>query len=595
MPVADPPAAPDHEVRTGDDVVYGLLRVGGIVGGIDVALPLAVLREVVPCPEQLAPLPVRAAGLLGAVVVRETVLPVVDLRSLAGVPDGRHEHQVVVVVAYGGRLVGLLADQVRGVSRVAAQARFAMAAHGSALLFSHTFCDGEEGRVVSVLDAATLLALPGVPTVEDVGRAGVELAGLDVTAGAVGGPAYGRSGQVHTVLRCGDRLLALDVRFVHTTLPGAVARPSVVDGELCRGTVPFGGHDVPVVDVLSLLGLGRLPSGPTAEPPGAGLVLDLGAGKVVVELGALLDLQELAPHAVLPMPAFAVARPDLLAGVADVPGHGPCLVLDGEALLRDPVLRGLAAVNTRTDAGDGRRRSVRGAGPDADPDAGPAVAAPGAGTPYLRLLAGTEVCAPLEHVAEIVPVPSGVVAAAGDDAVLGVCAHRGAAVPVVSLARVLGVAEGARTPESCMLLVQAPGGHVGLVVDRLHAIDPLRWSDPSQAFPQAAGAPRPTGPADRSVAADGHDAPTHLLADAPLVQLEEASRLLPALDLRAVAASLGRPPAGEPTDPPQALPSSVPASVPPSVPLPFPPSCSHDVPAVSSPRRSGSTDEVAVP
>ena len=76
-----------------EDVVYGLLR----MADMDVALPLSALREVVPCPPELAGLPAAAPGLLGAVELRRLVLPVVDLTAVLGRPAQRRPGQVVVV------------------------------------------------------------------------------------------------------------------------------------------------------------------------------------------------------------------------------------------------------------------------------------------------------------------------------------------------------------------------------------------------------------------------------------------------------------------------------------------------------------------
>lgn len=539
---------------SGPDAVLGLLRLGGVA----VALPLQVLREVVPCPPTLAGLPAAVDGLLGAVVVRGAVLPVLDLRPAMGLPGGRHEHQVVVVLADGGRTVGLLADEVRGVGSVPAAGHFAVDAASTNLLFSHTVVHPEDGSVVSVLDAGALLSRPGLPTTDDVGRgqARTPTAGPAGVTGAPGptadhaGPRA--AGRTHALLRCGPRLLALDVRHVHTTVPGRRPRPSVVDGELCRGTTTFDGAEVAVVDPLALLGLGRLPSGPSAPAPGAGLVLDLGVGRVVLALDELLDLHMLHPEQVLPVPAAAVERADLVAGLAETP-VGPVLVLDGDALRHEADLLSLARANTRTDLDGGGRDRARephhdrgthhDRDLDRDLDRGPG-GEPGGepghlhGEPFLTYRAGVDLATPLAQVAEIVPLPAAVVPAEGSGAVLGVWAYRDEAVPLVSLATMLETSD--RTPDqgSCVLLVGLPGAaptrHVGFVVDGLQAITPLSWHEPT--------------PGDPSTAAPS-------LQDRPLVRLGEDGTLVPSVDLVVLAVRLLGPPADpapadlEPTDP----------------------------------------------
>ena len=183
--------------ESGGDVVYGLLR----LAGMDVALPLSALREVVPCPLELAGIPASAPGLIGAIELRRLVLPVVDLRPVIGRPDDRRPDQVLVVLAHGGQVLGLLADEVRGVTRLPASALVAARARGERLLFSHTFRHPETGSVVSVLDVAALLRLPGVPTVHDAVPASRSL--------DAGGARRRGERRTLTLLRCGEHVLGI--------------------------------------------------------------------------------------------------------------------------------------------------------------------------------------------------------------------------------------------------------------------------------------------------------------------------------------------------------------------------------------------------
>ena len=483
-----------------DDVVYGLLR----LAGMDVALPLSALREVVPCPLELAGLPASAPGLLGAMELRTLVLPVLDLRPGIGRPDGRTADQVVVVVAHAGQVLGLLADEVRGITRVPASALLPASGQGGALLFSHAFRHPDTGHPVSVLDAAAVLARPGVPTVADVTR---DVSAVRAAAGAATGAAARRGpGRKLTVLRCGPYRFAVDVASVHTTLPSPEPRPSVLTSHLCRGVVEFADREVPVVDPLALLGLGEL----AAQDTGAGLVLDLGHGYVVLALSALVDLAEVAAEDVLPVPSFAVPRPELLSGLSDIEGIGQCLVLDGPGLLAEPELTSLASVNT----------ALHGSGP-ADRDGGaPGTAPAGSGPSYLTYSIGVEVTSPLDQVVEIVPFPSAITptAVAG---LLGVVVHRSAAVPVLCLAMLLGRPSPPVTAAACLLLVSVDGEQVAFAVEALRSIDPLTWSDPDQPL---------RGRADERGAS---------LRSAPLVRVGTGARLLPELDLRRIASTVG--------------------------------------------------------
>lgn len=485
--------------RGGDAGVYGLLT----LAGVQVALPLAALREVVPCPEQFADLPVSTEGLLGAMSLRTLVVPVVDLRSRLGVPAERHDEQVVVLIAQDDQLLGLLADGVRGITRVAAGDLRAVQAVGTPLLFTHSFRDPSLGCVVSVLHVSAVLDLPGLPTVHDPGvasHAGHAVARVAGTAIADG------PRRTLTLLRCSTHVLGIEVAHVHTTLSGARPRPSVLDHALCRGVTQVMDREVPVLDPLVLLGLGELPP----DDSGAGVVLQLEHGYVVLALSAVLDIREVPDAEILPLPAFAVRRPDLFAGITDVSGLGQCLVLSGDALRTEPDLQAFSSVNTTVGDAD-RAEQTDGQGRSNGPS-------------YLTYSVGTDVATPLEQVVEIVPFPTSSTATGVADAVLGVVVHRRAAVPLLCLSTILGLPRAPVTSATCLLLVEVDGTHTGFAVHALRTIDRRTWQEPPDDLGRTRGTP-----------AVQHAGVTGALHASPLVCVGDETRLLPDLDLRALA------------------------------------------------------------
>ncbi|NIZ90144.1 chemotaxis protein CheW [Kineosporiaceae bacterium B12] len=473
------------------------------MAGVDVALPLSALREVVPAPAEFTDLPVRAPGLLGAMVLRGVPLPVLDLRPVLGTPTQRLLDQVVVIVSDGERQLGLLADAVRGIGEIGLAARRAVRAAGTVLLFSHTVRDAGSDAVLSVLDVGAVLALPGVPTVE-VGEAVDDAAVAERTAEL----RSSATRRTLTLLQCGPQVLALDVDVVHTTLAGAAARPSVLAGASCRGVTDFAGREVAVLDPLAVLGLGGLPAGPES---GAGVVLDLGSGYVVLAVSAVLDIVRVPTDDVLPVPRFSVGRPDLLTGIVDVAGRGQCLVVDGDALRAEPDLVTYASVNTLlAGAADGGAR-----------DGAAAAVASRTAPAYLTYSVGVDVASRLDQVAEILPYPPAWTPTHVGEHVLGVLVHRRAAVPVLHLPAILGLPRTAPTASTCLLLVEVDGEQVAFVVDTLRGIDSLTWQE---AGPDGAPAPRP--PVRASAQA---------LRSAALIGVGGGRELLPDLDLPALA------------------------------------------------------------
>src|SRR5471032_2184921 len=95
-------------------LALGLMTVDDVL----LALPVAMLREVIPCPESLAPLPL--PGVCGAVQLRGLIIPVLDLRAALGLPGSSAADKVVVLMRHAGRLLGLRVSAVNGMECVAA-------------------------------------------------------------------------------------------------------------------------------------------------------------------------------------------------------------------------------------------------------------------------------------------------------------------------------------------------------------------------------------------------------------------------------------------------------------------------------------------
>ena len=91
---------------------------------------------------------------------------------------------------------------------------------------------------------------------------------------------------------------------------------------------------------------------------------------------------------------------------------------------------------------------------------------------------------------------------------------------MLSLARVLGHEPAEPGPSSCLLLVELDGEQVAFAVDSLTGIEPREWLDRST-----------TAPSSATSAAR--------CQDSPLIRLAGSTRLVPDLDLRALARVVG--------------------------------------------------------
>lgn len=489
-------------------VRVGLLRIEDAL----VALPVDVLREVVPLPDRFDALPTAAAGLVGALLLRNSVLPVLDIGSVTGSTRRREAMGVVVLVHDGGAL-GLLVDGVHDVVdlEVGALQPVAEAVDGTPRLFSATFARPGTQEIGSLLDPAAVLGFPGVLAMaaSHLGDGGsTEFAAA--TASAALDPAY-------LVVRCRSAdgtsvLLGVDVADVQTTLPALAPTPSQLSSDLCLGVIDHGDVRLPVVDPLRLLGLPPV----AASGPWQALLVRSDRGLLALVFDEALDIVRPAPAALLPPPPGEGRARDAVRAVARMP-HGHTFVLDVAALLADDEISALTALNTATGSAGagsaGPRTRVLG-------DALPVAAQH---DPVVVFRARGALTAPLAQVDGVVPFPADPAPWIGGRSALGSLVTGHDVVPLVDLADHLGRGRVPDPLDGVVLLVRVPAQdpdaapqRVGLVVEGLSDIERPVWRED---LDQAAAEER-----------------------SPLVRVgSERGPLLPCVDLTVVALSVVAP------------------------------------------------------
>jgi purine-binding chemotaxis protein CheW len=457
-------------------LTLGLMQVGACL----LALPAASIREVISCPAVLAPLPASAPGLAGAVRLRGAIIPVLDLAEVLAL--GRSPSPgVIVVMRREGRLLGLRACAVQGIATVgAAQLQaFGPPSSGSGPV-THTLEQGSD--IVSLLCPERLAALPGVLLVDEPRT-----------------PAAAALSQRAPYLLFASRGhdLAIAAQAVDATVPATAIKPSAMASGCCLGVVAHHGRDVPVVDTLAALGLAR------ARPAAQSALIVVrfpGGGLVGLTVDAVRDIALVAPQDVAAMPALAVPRPSLFAGVLQVEGSRS-LVLAPAGLHDDAALATFARLSgEQISAAD--RRAAREAG---------------GGAQVLAYVAGLDLATPLLQCSEILPFPADVTRIEGHQAgMLGLFMHRGTAVPLVDLAASLGLAA-RREGGGRVILVRRGAAVVGFAVEELRAIETARLKA------SAHGDPGGGSPARPSLAS--------------LVEIGEgaAARMVPCMDLATLA------------------------------------------------------------
>lgn len=436
------------------------------VGRMSLGLPAENLREVVACPE-LCSMPCESSVVAGGINVRGSIIPVLDLDLILARPAAEHGHCLALIMSHQGRVLGLLVDHVAEIASIAREYSAARPDSGGGMMLESITLETRSAPV-HLLAVAHFFALPGVPEVPDVRHAAIEVA----TGGAPSvqppdGDGQSRMVRHMMVVRCGGLVMVLDSAFVHSTVPCPELLSSPLSGDYCEGAIAFDGRKIAAVDMLRLLGFPR-----GAYAGVQAFVVELESGKIACLVEEIIDVVKLPLPAALPVPRFALPRPEFVRGMhaqSVVQGQdslrtkcqGAYLFeLDGEAIVAAAELAGLARMNVGY-GGDGE-------------DAGRSAQQARRQMRTCQVLCydiGYEVASQMLQVAEILPwKPEMQIFGAGQRPD-GIVMSRGQVIPTYELCPLVGEPSVELGCGASILVVEAEGQSMGFVVPRLLSID----------------------------------------------------------------------------------------------------------------------------
>ncbi len=428
------------------------------------AVPLEQVKEIIRVPDVVR-MPLSPPALMGLANLRGTVLPVLDLRHLFGLPPVLADDASRVVVLDHGHPVGLMVDRVANVVTVDRE-RLEPVTQIKATIDTDLLTGmikEEDGRgIVMVLDVSRSIGrtfaghelprpadVPGVPAAiaEAVADATETVDEDQLVSFEVNGQEYAFPiGEVQEVVQ----------------LPSAITHVPGTPGHVL-GVTTLRNRLLPLVSLRTMFGLPverfteankvvvvSLPGERGGDSVSVGVVMD--KVKAVLRVDRAL---------VQPVPAALASQ----GGCGDI--RAICRLEDGRRLVS------VLSADTMFDLDE--LRAIRG---DADAshhgaegdDAMADVANEDAQYVIFRLM-GEEYGVPVEAVQEIVRVPDQLTHVPGTpDFVEGVINLRGTVLPVIDQRRRFGLEEAARSDRQRIMVFTIHGQHVGFIVDSVSEV-----------------------------------------------------------------------------------------------------------------------------
>jgi purine-binding chemotaxis protein CheW len=306
------------------------------VAGQAFALPIEVVLEIVPPPDAVTAMPQTEDVVMGLMVLRDELLPLLSLRGLLGLARSTDRgREQVVVTRIGGQVVGLVADRARSVLS-AARARIeslpsilAARTRGEAKIAALYRPEKggraeEDGKVISILAPAQLFR-------EDVmqrlgaKRAGTAEAPDTDTAGAA------QAQRAFLVFRLGADEFGLPIDVVDevATVPEKITKLPKTP-KFLEGVINLRGNVLPVVDQRKRFDMPKLDASEKrrlivvrTERHRAGLIVD-----------SVSDILRASDDAIESTPHLTEDASRLIHGVINIEKSGRIvLLLDPNELL----------------------------------------------------------------------------------------------------------------------------------------------------------------------------------------------------------------------------------------------------------------------
>jgi len=292
------------------------------------ALPVSFIQEMVAEPSKYAPVPLSPPHLLGVFNLRDSIVPVIDLRVLLGFPEFEAESsRKIAIIENGAHCLGLLFDESGGVinSDGAVRVDFEANDEGQKDVVVEGMLKLDDGkRLIQIIDPYTLLNIKQLPR---------------VTTGAAAVDHEIGDRRNCITFQLGHTQCALDVSAVQEILEVPEVHHSPLAHGHILGNIELRGRTLPIVDFRGLMG-NEEPFKFSAEALKSRkmLILNLADGPIGLVVYSIDSIMAFFDSDVLPFSNVTLPRDDLVSGCLMGPDETIFILLNHESLLTDEAL-----------------------------------------------------------------------------------------------------------------------------------------------------------------------------------------------------------------------------------------------------------------
>ncbi len=419
--------------------------------GTEFALDASVILEVVGLPEQLSSMPLAPDYMLGLFNLRGTIVPIIDLRRLLGLPDREVTDRKVAIVEDGDVCIGLTIDRTGEVLNIQGAAHVDFRPRDGELkdIVVQGLLKLDDGRrIVQILDPHLLLNLKKVPRAGAVARRNHLL-----------GTAHRGQRFNCITFQFGHTTCAIDLRHVEEVMDAPEINDSMLVHDCFIGVTNLRGQIIPVADARNFMGdRASIKSSEVYPPSRKMLVISTEGGLVGVLVYSIDSIMSCFEDEILQFTKLALPRADLIRGCLVNKSDEIILMLDHEVLKRDRMLVDTALRCREVHPGECKSKAARFEG------------ATGARMTFIVFMIETRSALNSQTVSEIISYPKSLLRPPyALDFVDGIINLRGELITLINPRKVYGLPDIDRTGAKVLIFLH-DGRKYGILVDSVDEI-----------------------------------------------------------------------------------------------------------------------------
>jgi purine-binding chemotaxis protein CheW len=424
-----------------------------ILDGLEFALDIGHVRDAIPEPDPVVPLPASPDYVAGIITLRDSVIPVIDTGKRFRMNGGNVRNKGHIAIACcKDRLMGLRFDRICEVIRVGRRDIHTLPPEfqREGDLLSGVISIENGRRLIQIINLLSLFDYRELPEGWTQGR------GTEPTDMAEG------SLRQAVIFMTGGQRFAVDADRVQeaVTVP-EIHQKILVEGYIL-GVGKLRGSLISIVDFRHFMEGKNSGSDHDSRV----VVLKHGTFRFGILVDAICEVSSYREGEIREMPVWSGNRHEgAFTGALERKGE-TVILIDMDKLFAEAFSRVKSHTSLHKDEKEGFTASGKRAGTDSRTET------------FITFSLDEVFAVPIEQVREIVPASSDLKAVPGQcDHVQGLLTLRSAIIPVVNLRRYLGRETGENGGESLIMILTLGERHIGILIDRLLEIAKIPADD----------------------------------------------------------------------------------------------------------------------